>query len=81
MILKEKDTKNEKRKMVEQKEIGLIEILIIIFVIAKLFKIISWSWWWVFSPIWIALLFILGLILFSILIAIISGIISAIIDK
>lgn len=33
--------------------IGLPSILTIIFVIAKLFGKISWSWWWVFSPLWI----------------------------
>lgn len=28
-------------------------ILVIIFVLAKLFGVISWSWLWVFSPLWI----------------------------
>ena len=35
-------------------------ILTIIFVVLKLIGIISWSWWWVFSPLWISV--IIGLI-------------------
>lgn len=34
--------------------IGLGGLLTIIFVIAKLFGKISWSWWWVFAPLWIS---------------------------
>ncbi|MDN6326820.1 MAG: hypothetical protein L0J48_02210 [Alkalibacterium sp.] len=30
--------------------IGLLSILTIIFVIAKLFGVIDWSWWLVFAP-------------------------------
>lgn len=32
---------------------GLLTILTAIFVVAKIWGKISWSWWWVFSPIWI----------------------------
>lgn len=41
-----------------------LEILTIVFVCAKLFGAIAWSWWWVFSPIWIgyAVIFVLALI-------------------
>ena len=35
-------------------------ILTIIFVVLKLIGIISWSWLWVFSPLWISI--IIGLI-------------------
>ena len=31
-------------------------ILTIAFVILKLIGIISWSWWWVFSPLWISVI-------------------------
>ena len=33
--------------------IGLPGLLTIVFVISKLFGKITWSWWWVFSPLWI----------------------------
>lgn len=35
-------------------------ILTITFIVLKLIGIISWSWWWVFSPLWISV--IIGLI-------------------
>lgn len=36
-------------------------ILTITFVILKLIGIINWSWWWIFSPLWISV--IIGLII------------------
>ena len=42
-------------------EIGLPTLLTIIFVILKLTGAIAWSWWWVFSPLWIV--FVLGILL------------------
>ena len=33
--------------------IGLPTLLTIIFVVLKLTKLITWSWWWVLSPLWI----------------------------
>jgi len=41
---------------------GLPTMLFITFLILKLTKVISWSWWWVFAPIWgsfVILIFIL----------------------
>lgn len=32
---------------------SFIEALTLIFIGAKLFKAIDWSWWWVLSPLWI----------------------------
>ena len=29
------------------------EVLAIVFVVLKLCGVITWSWWWVFAPIWI----------------------------
>jgi len=43
---------------------SLLWILFIIFLVLKLTKLITWSWWWVFSPLWIsALLFIAAIII------------------
>ena len=33
--------------------IGLPSLLAIVFIVLKLTNYISWSWWWVLSPIWI----------------------------
>jgi len=41
--------------------IGFFTALFLIFLILKLTDSIDWSWWWVFSPMWIALI-IAGLI-------------------
>lgn len=37
-------------------------ILTLLFVAAKLFDFIDWSWWWVFSPLWIEAAVVLVLI-------------------
>lgn len=33
--------------------IGFLQILTLIFVVLKLVGTITWSWWWVLSPLWI----------------------------
>ena len=33
--------------------IGFVGLLTIVFITLKLLKVITWSWWWVLSPIWI----------------------------
>ena len=35
--------------------LGLSSVLTIVFVVLKLVGVITWSWWWVFSPILIDL--------------------------
>lgn len=35
--------------------IGFCEVLAIVFIVLKLVGVITWSWWWVLSPIWIPL--------------------------
>lgn len=48
---------------------GLFGWLTIIFVIAKITGYITWSWWLVFAPVWLAL----GLFGFIILIALLAA--------
>ena len=36
------------------KNIGIGTILFVVFLILKLCGTISWSWWWVTSPLWIS---------------------------
>ena len=53
------DAKTNKRR----KGMGLMGTLVILFIILKLAKVISWSWFWVFSPIWITI--IIAIVFFS----------------
>ena len=41
-------------------------VLLIVFVVLKLCGVISWSWWWVLSPLWIpfALVALIGIPIF-----------------
>ena len=39
---------------VTQKSIGFSGLLCLIFIVLKLTKVISWSWLWVLSPLWIS---------------------------
>jgi membrane protein YdbS with pleckstrin-like domain len=50
----------------------LASVLTIVFVVLKLSGVITWSWWWVFSPMWISAalalsIALLSLVLFSII--------------
>ena len=49
----------------------IASILTIVFVVLKLTGVITWSWWWVLSPLWISfvlviLLFLIGFWIFAI---------------
>ncbi len=36
--------------------VGFTGLLTIVFIVLKLMGVITWSWWWVLSPIWISLI-------------------------
>ena len=46
--------------------IGFWGLLQLAFIVLKLCKVITWSWWLVLIPLWIELLFFAGLIAFVI---------------
>ena len=50
----------------------LIPVLTIIFVIAKITGYLSWSWWWVFSPLWIGIPLAFLLIFFGAILVAVS---------
>lgn len=58
----------------------LSTILFILFFLAKIFDKIDWSWWWVFSPLWIPFAILIGILaiigLFYLVILIIDLIIT-----
>lgn len=47
--------------------LGLSGVLLVVFVVLKLCKVITWSWVWVLSPLWISAI-IWGIILLIIII-------------
>lgn len=47
-----------------QIKIGFTGLLTIVFLTLKLTNTIAWSWWWVFSPLWIPLALAVPLLLF-----------------
>lgn len=46
--------------------IGFTGLLTIVFIVLKLLGAITWSWWWVLSPIWISV--VLVVLLFALLV-------------
>ena len=34
--------------------VGIAGTLTIVFIVLKLCRLITWSWWWVLSPLWIS---------------------------
>lgn len=55
--------------------LGIVGVLTLIFVVLKLVGVISWSWWWVLSPLWLPLaaMFAVAVIWFTVA-SIIKGI-------
>lgn len=49
--------------------IGFTGVLTIAFIVLKLAKVITWSWWWVLSPLWIVVIFIILLTVIYLLIS------------
>jgi hypothetical protein len=47
-------------------------IIFLVFFFAKIFDKIDWSWWWVFSPLWIPFAFLVVIIAIICLIMLIS---------
>lgn len=48
-----------------QTGVGFIGLLFIVFLVLKLTKVITWSWWWITAPLW-------GPAAFAIVISVIS---------
>lgn len=42
---------------------GGLFLLFLVFLVLKLTKVITWSWWWVTCPLWIPLIFIVILLI------------------
>lgn len=33
----------------------ILELLLVVFIVLKFTGVITWSWWWILSPLWIPL--------------------------
>ena len=49
--------------------IGFVGLLTVAFIVLKLCGIISWSWWWVLSPLWISATVVFSVIIIAAIIA------------
>lgn len=56
----------ESKSSSKARGIGFPGLLTILFIALKLIGVISWSWWWVLSPIWILALIIVICVLVAI---------------
>ena len=54
---------NVNRSVQQSGGIGFVGLLTILFIGLKLTGYITWSWWWVLSPIWISTLVVVGFFL------------------
>jgi len=43
-------------------KVSFTGLLFIVFLVLKLTGVIGWSWWWVFSPLWIPFVLVLVLV-------------------
>ena len=43
--------------------VGFFDVLLIVFIVLKLCHLINWSWWWVLSPLWASIIFVIVLII------------------
>lgn len=50
--------------------VGFTVLLTIVFIVLKLCGIITWSWWWVLSPLWISAI---GWVILLIVVLLIGG--------
>jgi hypothetical protein len=48
--------------------IGLTGVLFVVFLVLKLTRNIDWSWWWVTSPLWIPVVFLLCIVFGAIMV-------------
>lgn len=54
--------------------IGFVGLLTIVFIVLKLFGKITWSWWWVLSPILIEIAVALLILAFMLILAVIKAV-------
>jgi fatty acid desaturase len=62
------DMDTDSKDVIKDNGINIISVLTIVFVVLKLCGVVSWSWWWVLSPLWIwGIVLIIGFTVMSIM--------------
>lgn len=56
--------------------IGFSGALFLLFLGLKLTHYVSWSWWWVFSPLWIGACLVLGLLIAVVIFSFLAALFS-----
>jgi hypothetical protein len=51
----------------ESNGLGFTTILFLIFMTLKLANLITWSWWWITSPLWIPFISVIVLIIIALM--------------
>jgi len=51
----------------QDKKMGFLETLTLVFIVLKITEVIAWSWWAVFSPLWVGYAVLLGAFLLAML--------------
>ena len=44
---------------------SFLGVLLLIFIVLKLCNLITWSWFWVLSPIWISILLLVAILIYE----------------
>ena len=60
------------KKEVKTVGIGFVDALTLLFIALKLCGVITWSWVWVLSPIWISILIVVSLALLILMVGLIA---------
>ena len=63
--------------MKNEQGVGIGFILFIVFLVLKLTKVVTWSWWIVTAPLWIPFGIVLVIVIIATVVAIISEIIKS----
>ena len=56
--------------------IGFAGLLTIVFITLKLLGKITWSWWWVLSPLWISGSIVIAILIVLLIVAVIVALLS-----
>lgn len=64
---------NEKNNNAKSGGIGFCGLLTIAFIVLKLCGVITWSWLWVLSPLWIPTAFVLLIVIIVLIVVAVRG--------